>query len=114
MRRPSQPGIWSRYVAVRVARRCDGIVQMEMTAVFRPVPEGFVAFVEELRGAITQGATLAEARANLAEAVRLVLQANRALSQEDLLGADVIREPFTLSTSGSSDESPQSATCRPR
>jgi predicted RNase H-like HicB family nuclease len=71
-------------------------MQMEFTAVFRPVSEGFVAFVEELPGANTQGATLAEARANLEEAVRLVLEANRALSQEDLLGADVIREPFKL------------------
>jgi DNA polymerase III psi subunit len=35
-------------------------------------------------------------RANLEEAVRLVLEADRALSQEDLLGADVIREPFKL------------------
>jgi len=85
-----------RYFAPRVARRHDGNMQMEFTAVFRPVPEGFVAFVEELPGANTQGATLAEARANLEEAVRLVLEANRALSQEDLLGADVIREPFKL------------------
>jgi predicted RNase H-like HicB family nuclease len=61
----------------------------------RPLPgEGFIAFVEELPGANTQGATLAEARANLEEAVRLVLEANRAMSQEDLRGADVIREPF--------------------
>ncbi len=69
---------------------------MESTAVFRPVPEGYLAFVEELPGENTQGVALAEARANLEEAVRLVLEANRALRQEDLLGADVIREPFTL------------------
>jgi predicted RNase H-like HicB family nuclease len=95
-RRRCHPGIWNGYFAPRVARRYDGNMQMEFTAVFRPVPEGFVAFVEELPGANTQGATLAEARANLEEAVRLVLEANRALSQEDLLGADVIREPFKL------------------
>jgi predicted RNase H-like HicB family nuclease len=71
-------------------------MQITLTAVYRPVPEGYVAFVEELPGANTQGATLAEARDNLKEAVRLVLGANRALSQEDLLGADVIREPFRL------------------
>jgi predicted RNase H-like HicB family nuclease len=76
--------------------RYDGAMQMEFTAVFRPVPEGYAAFVEELPGANTQGATLAEARENLEEAVRLVLEANRALSQEDLLGADVIREPLKL------------------
>jgi predicted RNase H-like HicB family nuclease len=52
---------------------------MPLTAVFRKVPEGYIAFVEELPGANTQGATLAEARANLLEAVELVLEANRDL-----------------------------------
>lgn len=72
-------------------------MQIELTAVFRQVPEGYVAFVEELPGANTQGATLEEARANLREAVELVLEANRVLSEEDLAGADVIREPLRLS-----------------
>ena len=48
----------------------------KFTAVFRKLPEGYVAFVEELPGANTQGATLQEARANLNEAVEMVLQAN--------------------------------------
>ena len=45
----------------------------ELTAVFEKVPEGYIGFVEELPGANAQGATLDEARANLAEAVQLVL-----------------------------------------
>lgn len=62
-------------------------------AVFREAPEGgYVAFVEELPGPNTQGDTLDEARANLREAVELVLEANRALSEEDLVGQTVIRE----------------------
>jgi predicted RNase H-like HicB family nuclease len=71
-------------------------MQLQLTAVFRKVPEGYVAFVEELPGANTQGATLEEARANLREAVELTLEANRALAEEDLVGADVIREPLKL------------------
>jgi predicted RNase H-like HicB family nuclease len=71
-------------------------VQLEFTAVFRKVPEGYVAFVEELPGANTQGATLDEARENLREAVELTLEANRALAEEDLAGVDVIREPLKL------------------
>ncbi len=55
---------------------------MELTAVFRKVPEGYIAFVEELPGANTQAATLDEARHNLREAVALVLEANRALAEE--------------------------------
>ena len=58
-------------------------MQVELTAVFQKVPEGFIAFVEELPGANTQGATLEEARANLGEAVGLVLEANRALAEEE-------------------------------
>jgi len=50
--------------------------------------------VEELPGANTQGATLEEARANLKEAVEMVLQANRELAEESLRGADVLREPL--------------------
>ena len=67
-------------------------MQNEFTAVFRKVPEGYIAFVEELPGANTQGDTLDEARANLQEAVRLILEANRLLAEEELAGAEVIRE----------------------
>jgi predicted RNase H-like HicB family nuclease len=52
--------------------------------------------VEELPGANTQAATLEEARANLAEAVELVLEANRVLAEEQLDGRDVIREPLRI------------------
>ena len=68
----------------------------EFTAVFRKVPEGYVAFVEELPGANTQGGTLDDARTNLEEAVTLVLEANRSLAEEELAGAEVIRESLTV------------------
>jgi len=71
-------------------------MQAQFTAVFRKVPEGYIAFVEELPGANTQAATLDEARANLEEAVTLVLEANRALAEESLAGESVIREPFKV------------------
>jgi predicted RNase H-like HicB family nuclease len=67
---------------------------VRLTAVFMKTPAGYVAFVEELPGANTQGATLEEARENLKEAVTLVLDANRALAEESIEGADVIRETF--------------------
>jgi predicted RNase H-like HicB family nuclease len=73
-------------------------MDVRFTAVYRKVPEGFIAFVEELPGANTQGATLEEARTNLEEAVALVLDANRTLAEEDLEGAEVIREPFTVTS----------------
>jgi predicted RNase H-like HicB family nuclease len=51
------------------------------------VPEGYIAFVEELPGANTQGATLDEARANLQEAVAMILEANRELAQQTSLAS---------------------------
>jgi predicted RNase H-like HicB family nuclease len=66
----------------------------QLTAVFQQVPEGYIAFVEELPGANTQGATLEEARANLQEAVQLVLEGNRTLSEESIRNKTVIREPL--------------------
>ena len=72
-------------------------MELELTAVFRRVPEGYIAFVEELPGANTQGATLEEARVNLKEAVALVLEANRTLALEDAPGGEVIREPLKVS-----------------
>jgi predicted RNase H-like HicB family nuclease len=69
---------------------------MPLTAVFMQVPEGYIAFVEELPGANTQGDTLEEARETLREAVALVLEANRELAQRALAGQTVTREPFEL------------------
>jgi predicted RNase H-like HicB family nuclease len=63
-------------------------MQIKLTAVFQKVPEGYIGFVEELPGANTQGVTLDEARANLQEAIALVLEANRTLAEEGLQGQD--------------------------
>ena len=68
----------------------------ELTAIFEKVPEGYIGYVPELPGAYTQGATLEEARSNLVEAVQLVLEANRELAEEALIGKDVIRETLRL------------------
>jgi predicted RNase H-like HicB family nuclease len=56
---------------------------MDLTpnAVYLKVPEGYIAFVEELPGANTQGETLEGARENLKEAVELVIEANRELEE---------------------------------
>ena len=71
-------------------------MELALTAVFKKVPEGYIAFVEELPGANTQGATLQEARENLREAVELVLDANRALAREEAADGEVIREPLMI------------------
>ncbi len=74
-----------------------GGMDLQFTAVFRQVPEGYIGFVEELPGANTQGATLDEARANLQEAVAMILDANRELTQQSAGTGPVIREPLKVS-----------------
>jgi len=74
-------------------------MKIKLTAVFQKVPGGYVGFVEELPGANTQSATLAETRANLEEAITLVLEANRSLAEEALGNQPVIREPIAISGS---------------
>jgi predicted RNase H-like HicB family nuclease len=67
------------------------------TAVFQEAEEGgYIAFVEELPGANTQGETLDEARENLHEAVELILDANRRRSLKDLDTSRLIREPMVV------------------
>ena len=69
---------------------------MNLTAVFMPVPEGYIGFVEELPGANSQGATLDETRENLREAVQMVIEANREIAQRSIAGKQVSRESFNL------------------
>lgn len=71
-------------------------MNFQFTAVFEEVPEGFIGYVEELPGANTQAPTLEEARADLVEAVELVLEANRILAEERLGGRKVIRETLCI------------------
>ncbi len=73
-------------------------IDMKLTAVYLKVPEGYIGFVEELPGANIQGITLEEAKANLEEAVGLVLEANRTMSEESLRGQEAIREPLSVSS----------------
>jgi predicted RNase H-like HicB family nuclease len=69
---------------------------LEFTAVYKRVPLGYVAWVEELPGANTQGATLEEARENLREAVELILEVNRTQSREAAGNEHVIRESLKI------------------
>jgi predicted RNase H-like HicB family nuclease len=78
-------------------------MELTLTAVYEEVPEeeggGYVAYAEELPGAITQGETLEEARQNLRDAIELLLEANRALARETRGGQKVICEQIAVSVS---------------
>ena len=67
---------------------------MKLTAVFEPAKEGgYTCFVEEVPAAISQGETLVEAKANLLDALKLVLECQRDLAEKDL-SPNAVREPI--------------------
>jgi len=71
-------------------------MNINLTAVFEKSPYGYIGYVEELPGANTQGATLEETKINLIEAVQLVLESNRQIVEEEVLGKEIIKETFGL------------------
>ena len=73
---------------------------LTLSAVCEEVPEseggGYVAYTEELPGAISEGETLEEARKNLRDAIELLLEANRELVSRSHRGKTVAREKITV------------------
>jgi predicted RNase H-like HicB family nuclease len=57
---------------------------MRLTAVFEPADEGgFVCWFEEMPGVQSQGDTMAEARANLLDALKLAVEYLRERAREE-------------------------------
>lgn len=73
------------------------MMDYQLTAIYHRVKEGYIAFVEEFAGANSQAATLDEVRENLREAIKMIIEANRAISGEDHGSVNVIREPINVS-----------------
>jgi predicted RNase H-like HicB family nuclease len=70
---------------------------LTLTAVIQPADEGgYVAWVEELPGANTQGETLDETRENLREAISMILESNRESALRDVDENIVIREQIVV------------------
>ena len=67
------------------------------TAVFEQESTCWIGWIEELPGANTQGATLDEARENLKEAARLVVEANRTRAGNRVAEGTIVREGLLVS-----------------
>ncbi len=78
----------------------EAIVAMDntFTAVFERDADLWVAYVEELPGANTQGKTLEEARENLRDAVAMILEANRELAEQEIAGKSVVKEGLVVTS----------------
>jgi predicted RNase H-like HicB family nuclease len=78
----------------------EGHMELTLTAVFEEVPQaeggGYSAYAEELPGAISEGETLDEARANLSDAIQVLLEANRELTKTFSAGHHILRETITV------------------
>jgi predicted RNase H-like HicB family nuclease len=67
--------------------------KLKLTAVFEEAEEGgYIAFIEELPGVNTQGETLEESKANLLEALALVMESQRELSEKEQGNRKFIKE----------------------
>jgi predicted RNase H-like HicB family nuclease len=85
-----------RVAACWTKRPCDSFLNMKLTAVFEPAKEGgYTCFVEEIPAAISQGETLEEAKANLLDALKLVLKCQRELAEKEL-SPQALREPIEI------------------
>lgn len=67
----------------------------KFTAVYQKTGKWYSAWVEEIPGVNTQGATLSKARENLGEAVMLVVEANRILNRPKK-SVGVVREELAV------------------
>jgi predicted RNase H-like HicB family nuclease len=55
-------------------------MKRQFTSIIEKRGRWYVAYIEEIPGVNTQGRTLAEARRNLKEALKLVIETNRELA----------------------------------
>ena len=67
------------------------------TAVFQKVRGGYTTWVEEMPNVISEGKTKAEAKTNLKDALMLMLETNRIMSEKEAVGESLERSTISLS-----------------
>jgi len=68
-----------------------------LTAIYKKVRSGYVAWVEEIPGVNTQGRTKTEARENLGDALKEFIAARRILTKREKLSpGTLVRERLTV------------------
>lgn len=71
-------------------------MKLNLTAVFKKVKQGYIAWIEEIPGVNTQGATKKETEENLEEALQMILQVNRELARKQEKGQTLTRRTYEL------------------
>ena len=68
---------------------------MKLTAVFEPDDDGgYIAYIEEIPGVNTQGNTLDEAKENILDALKLVMETRRAMAEKDIKKSQTIKRKY--------------------
>lgn len=67
---------------------------LKLTAVFVEGEHRYTAYIEEMRGVITEGDTIEEAEDNLMDALQVYLSPDEKLSEEDKMTYKVHKKPF--------------------
>ncbi|MBW8051974.1 MAG: type II toxin-antitoxin system HicB family antitoxin [Cytophagales bacterium] len=72
--------------------------QLKLTAIFVPAEEGgYTAYIEELRGVVSEGDTLKEAQENLMDALALMLETEREEAENlPQNNTKIIRKEFSI------------------
>ena len=71
--------------------------KLKLTAVFEEAEEGgYITFIEELPGVNSQGETIEEAKSNLLEAMHMVLESHREISEKAIANKKITKETLEL------------------
>lgn len=71
-------------------------MEYHFTAIFQKSGDWWIGWVEELPGANTQGRTLEEARENMQEAIRMMLDDEEAFEPDTTPDGEIIREEIVV------------------
>ena len=73
------------------------VANLKLSVIIEPVEEGgYIAFIEEMPNVCTQGETLEEVKENLVDALEMVLEVQKELSQQKQYKSEVIKEELVF------------------
>jgi len=87
----------SAEMAVPSGVESDTQIVGNLTAIYEEQEDGgYVAYIAEVRGIVTQGDTLEEARENLYDALQLILETKRDIAEREIKSKNVVRESLPI------------------
>jgi len=71
-------------------------IKQKFSANYKKAGKWYLGWVEEIPGVNTQGKTLKEVRGNLKDALRLILDVNKAINRDGFGDKNIIRESISF------------------